>query len=989
MGIGLSGMVSGLDTDAIVKAMVSGQQAKATKVENKITLNKWTKEAWSGLNTKIYSFYTKYASKLRLQSSYLTRTASSSNTSKATATASSGAAAGTHSLKVHSLASSQYVTGGQLKVKDKYGNVTEEKTNYSNSTKLKELGVEAGTIITLDSKKDARLVVDKDTTIGDFLASCKEAGLTASFDTKQQRFFISSSDSGAENAFSITAEKFTDENVFSKLDKIEEMVDTSFLSSEDKKSYNQAMSTLRENSDLIFDVLDDRTYNANNKMHRAVYDAIATVKNMAEMTYADQTAKEQELEAIKGLLNPDSSEKINYGGTSYTFSSLEAAAKTALNSQFIESAQESMKGINYFNPTELTMQKITDAYDLLEQKLENTNLNHLTTFSCLVDKDFDELKDTGGNKIQLSDEEKKQLKEALAIARTCESKAKVTVIENGTPVEKELIVKDKFNIAYGEAATDKYNKVYNEYYNENKDKVVSMADEAALKQEAERVAKEAVEAEDFSAIAQEAMKGINYFDPTELTNTKIEQAYKLLKENFKEDYPDKEYFSDLTDSDVDNLNLSYDVSQSLKEALAIARTCESEGDLGTVGSMFEEAYEYAVEEAKDEISEKMVDLLVQEQKETFDSNVAEKKKAILDKDNKEQYKSDIAAKKVEITNALISAVSTGDDANKDANGVLKLVGRTEVTTQKYESDDKDNPLLSLGLGTVDGKAETTENGMTVVAASNASFTLDGAKMTETSNNFTVAGITLNLTGETSGDEEIKITVGKDTDSAYELIKEALTEYNKLIEEMNTLYNANSARGYDPLTDEQKEAMTETDIENWEKKIKDSLLRRDDTLGTLLSSMRNALSSSYTDEDGNKYSLSTFGIVTGNYTEKGKLHIYGDEDDPTYATYGDRLKKALEEDSDKVMEAMTEIFGNLYETMTEKCAKTEISSALTFYNDKQYNNLLKDYEDDLDILEDRIKELEDRYYKQFTAMEKAMSTLQNQSNSLASLLGTGA
>ena len=56
MGIGLSGMISGLDTDSIVKAMVSGQQLKATKIENKITLNKWTTEAWSGLNTKIYSF---------------------------------------------------------------------------------------------------------------------------------------------------------------------------------------------------------------------------------------------------------------------------------------------------------------------------------------------------------------------------------------------------------------------------------------------------------------------------------------------------------------------------------------------------------------------------------------------------------------------------------------------------------------------------------------------------------------------------------------------------------------------------------------------------------------------------------------------------------------------------------------------------------------------------------------------------------------------
>ena len=114
MGIGLSGMVSGLDTDAIVKAMVSGQQAKATKIENKITLNKWSKEAWSGLNTKIYSFYTKYASKLRLQTSYMTRTASSSNESVVKATASSSAAVGTHKLQVLELASSQYVTGKQL-----------------------------------------------------------------------------------------------------------------------------------------------------------------------------------------------------------------------------------------------------------------------------------------------------------------------------------------------------------------------------------------------------------------------------------------------------------------------------------------------------------------------------------------------------------------------------------------------------------------------------------------------------------------------------------------------------------------------------------------------------------------------------------------------------------------------------------------------------------------------------------------------------------
>ena len=282
--------------------------------------------------------------------------------------------------------------------------------------------------------------------------------------------------------------------------------------------------------------------------------------------------------------------------------------------------------------------------------------------------------------------------------------------------------------------------------------------------------------------------------------------------------------------------------------------------------------------------------------------------------------------------------------------------------------------------------------MAVVTASNAEFVLDGATMEETSNNFTVNGITLNLVSTTlnkdTGDyDNVQITVGKDGDSTYNLVKEALTEYNKLIEEMNKLYDADSARGYDPLTDEQKEAMTEDDIKNWEDKIKSSLLRRDDTLGSLLSSMRSALSSTYTDEEtGKTYSLSTFGIVTGNYTENGKLHIYGDEDDATYATYTDRLKKALEEDPDQVMDTLTHVFGKLYDTMTEKCAKTEISSALTFYNDKQYSSLLDDYEDDLDIMEDRIKELEDKYYKQFTAMETAMSKLQSQQNSLASLLG---
>ncbi len=668
MGIGLSGMVSGLDTDSIVKAMVSGQQLKATKIENKITLNKWTTDAWSGLNTKVYSFYTKFASKLRLQSSYMTRTAKSSNESAATATAGSSAAVGTHTLKIKQLASSQYVTGGQLTKDGK-------KTNYDKTTKLTDMDMAVGTTINIKGSKNVKFSVESDSTINDFLDACKDAGLSANFDTSQQRFFISSQESGSENAFSITADA---KNVVG-MDNVTSRVAVDYLDDAEKALYNSALNTL------------------------------------------SKAAREDE---------------------------------TAIDA-------------------------------------------------------------------------------AVAAVR-----------------------KDDFDVA---KASELEKAVYD---------MTTLAKDSRAAKEADKIAVT-------DGLTEEEIK------------TKKADIQKLIQDN--------------------SLDLT---------------------------------------EAKDKYN-------------LTDEEVA-----------------DIEASRTTIQNV--------------ENNILSHMVR-------LTSEEADANMEALGLGTIEAgvgvSAGGNAGGMTVIAASDAVFELDGAEMTESSNSFTVNGLTLNLSNTTESKDvpgtydSIQITVGKDSDSTYELVKEALGEYNKLIEEMNKLYNADSARGYDPLTDEQKEAMSEDEIKNWEDKIKGSLLRRDNTLGSLLSSMRTALTSVYTDEEtGKKYSLSSYGIVTGNYTENGKLHIYGDEDDGTYATYTDRLKTALEEDPDQVMETLTHVFGKLYDTMTEKCAKTEISSALTFYNDKQYKNMLGDYEDDLDIMEDKIKELEDRYYKQFTAMEKAMSQLQSQQSSLASLLG---
>ena len=82
--------------------------------------------------------------------------------------------------------------------------------------------------------------------------------------------------------------------------------------------------------------------------------------------------------------------------------------------------------------------------------------------------------------------------------------------------------------------------------------------------------------------------------------------------------------------------------------------------------------------------------------------------------------------------------------------------------------------------------------------------------------------------------------------------------------MKTLYNAESAKGYEPLTSAQKKEMSDDDVKLWEDKIKNSLLRNDSTLGGIMSSMRSAMMSQVTYE-GKSYSLASFGIMTSSRT----------------------------------------------------------------------------------------------------------------------------
>ncbi len=316
------------------------------------------------------------------------------------------------------------------------------------------------------------------------------------------------------------------------------------------------------------------------------------------------------------------------------------------------------------------------------------------------------------------------------------------------------------------------------------------------------------------------------------------------------------------------------------------------------------------------------------------------------------------------------------------------------------SPNTTNKLSMLGLSeivttTTDGVATTVvDSNVKLVNSSDASIIYNGAELTAKSNTITANGLTFNIKAVTAGadtedvtdDEIIKLSVTDDTQAVYDMIKNFVKSYNELLDEMNKYYYADNAKGYDPLTDDQKESMTDDQITKWEDKIKASLLRRDSSAGAVLSSLRSIFSTNVKVND-KAYNLASFGIVTTDYTEKGKLHIYGDSEDSSTASKTDKLMDMLKNDPEVVMKVFTKMTGDIYEDLTKKMTSSSLNSALTLYNDKEMTSTLKRYNEDLDTLEDRLQAMERKYYRQFTAMEKALSSLNSQSSSLAAMLGT--
>lgn len=271
----------------------------------------------------------------------------------------------------------------------------------------------------------------------------------------------------------------------------------------------------------------------------------------------------------------------------------------------------------------------------------------------------------------------------------------------------------------------------------------------------------------------------------------------------------------------------------------------------------------------------------------------------------------------------------------------------------------------------------------------AKITLNNVEYTSSKNSFEINGMTITVMEKT--DKPVTLSTSDDVDGIYDMIKGLFTEYNKLINEMDAMYNADSAKGYEPLTSEEKDALSEDEIEEWEKKVKDSLLRRDSSLNSVASAMKEVMLRG-AEVDGKTMYLSDFGINTLGYfksadNEKNAYHIDGDKDDTAVSGNDDMLRTMIATDPETVMKFFSKLTNNMHDEMQKKMAAVkDTSSALTFYNDKLMKKEYDEYTTKIKKQEDKINALMDKWYAKFSAMETALAKLESKNNSLSGLFG---
>ncbi|MHA7967376.1 flagellar filament capping protein FliD [Paenibacillus sp. CAU 1782] len=351
-------------------------------------------------------------------------------------------------------------------------------------------------------------------------------------------------------------------------------------------------------------------------------------------------------------------------------------------------------------------------------------------------------------------------------------------------------------------------------------------------------------------------------------------------------------------------------------------------------------------------------------------------------------------------NTLLTKINNNKAANvtalySEATGEI-------VLTSKSNGERK----ISLEGGNISDSSVTPPPANSIIATattgSDSKVEINGLTMTATNNRITVNEVIIQLNHETPLNEVSTITVATDSVKILDNIKTFISEYNKVLDTLNGKLGEDKYRSYAPLTDEQREELTDKQAELWDSKAKSGLLKNDGILSQTVSKLREALISDFGPTKG--FNIQSIGITTGQWHEKGKL-VIADES---------KLLAAIESDPDQIMQLFTakspdkpaegytkvnnkdsgvftrvsDILMESIKLLSDKAGTSQVSTALTgnFLENSLLGTEKRQINDRITNLNRQLLSMETQYYKKFTAMESAINKFNSQSSSLSSFLG---
>lgn len=350
-----------------------------------------------------------------------------------------------------------------------------------------------------------------------------------------------------------------------------------------------------------------------------------------------------------------------------------------------------------------------------------------------------------------------------------------------------------------------------------------------------------------------------------------------------------------------------------------------------------------------------------------------------------------------LTNEINSA-SLGITASYDSSTNRFYLTTTGTGTDNgiIVTSDPSN-FLSDATGVGSGTLKLLIQTGTLYQGQNAQFNFgDTSNLTSQSNTVMVNGI--NLTLKQGGGATSTITVSSDVNAVYNSIKSFIDQYNTTIGLVNSELAEERYKDYLPLTDAQRETLSDSQELAWEVKAKSGMLKNDDLLTSIVKNIRYASSSKV---DGissvtvggqsiKHNTLASVGIITGLYSEGGKLYLQKD---------GATLKEAIQNDPDGVMKLFTNtstvagekgiavrLYDEVNRGINDIINKAGVQSISKLYDNSTLGKNLNSISKQVKEWEERMTKVEDRYWRQFTAMEKAISQMNSQSAWLAKQFG---